>query len=127
MRSRYTAYTQGLIDYIEATQSGIESFDRAAAQRWADESEWIGLEIRATRRGRRGQPDGTVEFVARYRDAQGEQALDEVSRFRRVQGRWLYVGGVAGRPEPSRTVVRVGRNAPCPCGSGRKHKRCCGG
>jgi uncharacterized protein YecA (UPF0149 family) len=21
---------------------------------------------------------------------------------------------------------RVGRNAPCPCGSGRKYKRCCG-
>jgi hypothetical protein len=24
------------------------------------------------------------------------------------------------------SVPRVGRNAPCPCGSGRKHKRCCG-
>jgi len=21
---------------------------------------------------------------------------------------------------------RVGRNDPCPCGSGRKHKKCCG-
>ncbi len=27
------------------------------------------------------------------------------------------------RPPP---LPRVGRNAPCPCGSGRKHKRCCG-
>lgn len=26
-------------------------------------------------------------------------------------------------PEPS---ARVGRNAPCPCGSGKKYKRCCG-
>ena len=27
----------------------------------------------------------------------------------------------------SRVVVaKVGRNDPCPCGSGRKHKRCCG-
>ena len=26
-----------------------------------------------------------------------------------------------------RTVVKVGRNEPCPCGSGRKHKRCCAG
>jgi uncharacterized protein YecA (UPF0149 family) len=27
----------------------------------------------------------------------------------------------AGTPSPS-----SGRNAPCPCGSGRKFKRCCG-
>ena len=30
-------------------------------------------------------------------------------------------------PEPARREGRkVGRNEPCPCGSGRKHKRCCG-
>jgi preprotein translocase subunit SecA len=28
---------------------------------------------------------------------------------------------------PVRTAqLKVGRNAPCPCGSGRKYKRCCG-
>ncbi len=27
--------------------------------------------------------------------------------------------------EPAR-VQKVGRNDPCPCGSGRKHKKCCG-
>ncbi len=27
--------------------------------------------------------------------------------------------------EPARTA-KVGRNAPCPCGSGKKYKRCCG-
>ena len=31
----------------------------------------------------------------------------------------------AEAPEPARTA-RVGRNAPCPCGSGKKYKRCCG-
>ena len=41
--------------------------------------------------------------------------------------------GPAGRPAPPRpvqTVVRsepkVGRNDPCPCGSGKKYKKCCG-
>lgn len=44
----------------------------------------------------------------------------------------LYFGAIAlvwGRPEPVdriRTGV-VGRNDPCPCGSGLKAKRCCGG
>ena len=31
-----------------------------------------------------------------------------------------------GRPEPIRKGPRVGRNDPCPCGSGKKYKHCCG-
>jgi len=27
---------------------------------------------------------------------------------------------------PGARAVKVGRNEPCPCGSGKKHKRCCG-
>ena len=27
---------------------------------------------------------------------------------------------------PLRTGPKIGRNDPCPCGSGRKYKRCCG-
>ena len=37
-----------------------------------------------------------------------------------------FVGGekkVARKPVRS---VKVGRNDPCPCGSGKKYKRCCG-
>jgi uncharacterized protein len=30
-------------------------------------------------------------------------------------------------PEPLRGTPKVGRNDPCPCGSGKKYKRCCGG
>ena len=33
--------------------------------------------------------------------------------------------GIGERQEPVR-VVKVSRNAPCPCGSGLKYKRCCG-
>ncbi len=36
----------------------------------------------------------------------------------------------AHAPGPGRTVKRstakVGRNDPCPCGSGKKYKKCCG-
>jgi hypothetical protein len=35
-----------------------------------------------------------------------------------------------GNPVPSpgnvARTVKVGRNEPCPCGSGKKHKKCCG-
>ena len=30
------------------------------------------------------------------------------------------------KPEPARAAPRVGRNDPCPCGSGKKYKKCCG-
>jgi preprotein translocase subunit SecA len=31
------------------------------------------------------------------------------------------------RPAPAvRAAPKIGRNDPCPCGSGRKHKKCCG-
>ncbi len=30
------------------------------------------------------------------------------------------------RPSPPRPKKKVGRNDPCPCGSGRKYKHCCG-
>ena len=29
-------------------------------------------------------------------------------------------------PEPVRAAPTTGRNDPCPCGSGRKYKKCCG-
>jgi uncharacterized protein len=30
-------------------------------------------------------------------------------------------------PEPRHANVKIGRNDPCSCGSGKKYKRCCGG
>lgn len=36
------------------------------------------------------------------------------------------VSAAMSAPAPVRTVPKVGRNAPCPCGSGKKFKQCCG-
>ena len=33
----------------------------------------------------------------------------------------------AHRSEPRHSAAKVGRNDPCPCGSGKKYKKCCGG
>ena len=30
------------------------------------------------------------------------------------------------KAQPVRTGPKVGRNDPCPCGSGKKYKQCCG-
>ena len=58
------------------------------------------------------------------RQAQLAQQKAETKRVQRV-------AAAAGGPSPStETVIRqkkkVGRNSPCPCGSGRKYKKCCG-
>ena len=29
-------------------------------------------------------------------------------------------------PKPKIAEKKIGRNDPCPCGSGKKHKKCCG-
>ena len=34
---------------------------------------------------------------------------------------------VSGTPVAVRTGPKVGRNDPCPCGSGKKYKKCCQG
>ncbi len=130
MRSRYAAYATGKLDYIEANCAGpaAVAFARAEAGVLQLGTEWLGLEIVATRKGREGDSDGTVSFIARYRQQGTEAALTETSLFRKIEGRWFYWDRdpVAGASLHSTGSDRVGRNDPCPCGSGKKFKKCCG-
>lgn len=54
----------------------------------------------------------------------------EVSQFESQQEREAALIAAGGEDEPpptfTRTNERVGRNDPCPCGSGKKYKKCCG-
>jgi len=126
MRSRYSAFATGNIDYLEETllPGTREDFDRKGAADWAAASEWTGLEIRHTQGGGPGEAEGVVEFVAHYTQAGDKRLHHETSSFRRDGGRWFYVDGIMGaRP---RHVEKIGRNDPCSCGSGKKYKKCCG-
>ena len=50
-----------------------------------------------------------------------------VSNVRESGGTSSAAGGVAVATRPTTSAgQKVGRNAPCPCGSGKKFKRCCG-
>jgi hypothetical protein len=75
-------------------------------------------------------PPGERERLGRLWEAfAGRRDLAELSR------RWRRMTDLAPRihalrreqfrPAPVRRERRVGRNDPCPCGSGKKHKRCC--
>jgi preprotein translocase subunit SecA len=53
----------------------------------------------------------------------------ELSQTRRRQEMQLSHGESGGGATRVKTVVKgekIGRNAPCPCGSGKKYKKCCG-
>ncbi len=129
MRSRYTAYVQGDVDYIIETHDPqtVEGTDRQSAQEWSQGAQWLGLQVLGTERGGADDDDGVVEFIARYATGGSVQAHHERSRFRKERGRWLYVDGQVSKAAPVvRGGAKVGRNDPCPCGSGRKFKKCCG-
>lgn len=38
-----------------------------------------------------------------------------------------YTGSCTGNHPRVRSTPKIGRNAACPCGSGKKYKKCCGG
>ncbi|MGJ4999296.1 YchJ family protein [Bradyrhizobium sp. HKCCYLS3077] len=133
MRSRYTAYTRGDIDYIAATLAADRrgAFDAAAAKGWATRATWLGLRVVSTARGQEGDADGVVSFVATYREGGKTIEHHEVSQFRRDgDGAWRFVEGetraVVSEPKRAAAPAKVGRNEPCPCGSGKKYKFCCG-
>ncbi|MBE0567959.1 MAG: YchJ family protein [Krumholzibacteria bacterium] len=130
MRARYTAYTRAAVGFLTDSlhPDHREQYDPEGAREWAEHSEWHGLEIIATEAGGPGDETGTVEFAATY-TYQGEfQRYHEVASFVRRDGAWYFA---EGRPGVRKPLVhdgpRIGRNDPCPCGSGRKHKHCCGG
>ena len=86
MRSRYSAYVLGLIDYLLATWHPSTS----PGELELPPVKWLGLEVRnAAAAG----DAGVVEFVARCRDGGRAQRMHETSRFIREQGRWYYIDG----------------------------------
>ncbi len=121
MRSRYTAFTKGDIDYLVTTLApdALEDFSREDSETWAKQAQWLGLEIR------KAEGD-QVEFVAKFRMGGKTHAHHEQATFAQVDGAWKYLDGKIDPKPPQRIVKSVGRNDPCPCGSGKKYKKCCG-
>jgi SEC-C motif-containing protein len=130
MRARYTAYTRAAMDFLEASlhPDARADHDPDNAREWAENSEWHGLEIIATEAGGPDDETGTVEFAATYTHEGEIQRYHEIATFNRLDGVWYFSEGHPGVRKPVvREEPKIGRNDPCPCGSGRKFKRCCGG
>ncbi len=120
MRSRYSAYVLGLGDYLVRTNTRpAREGEAAELSAWGRAVGWVGLEVRSRERGGPDDSEGVVHFVARFVEGGALVSLEERSQFSRVGGHWAYVDGQA-----TTSRVKLGRNEPCPCSSGKKVKQC---
>jgi SEC-C motif-containing protein len=127
MRSRYCAFANHKLDYIARTWDPATRPESIEGSTGAATVEWLRLQILATQAGGEHDTSGVVEFVASYRAAGQLRQLHEVSDFRKDGGTWWYVSGTSPQRTPTRgAAAKVGRNEPCPCGSNKKFKKCCG-
>jgi len=127
MRSRYTAYTRAEVQYIKTTTipKDQKEFDLEAAESWAKESQWLGFELIKKEAGEATDEKGSIEFIARYKADGQIENHHELATFVKIKDTWFFEDGKV-ITQVVNTAPKVGRNEPCPCGSGKKFKKCCG-
>lgn len=111
--------SEGILQNAAPLVGAVASWDRLIVERAMDSSGWDRTKrflMQAQREGVELTHDRAMRrFMVKYnrqlRDEQGVEASD---------------GPAVTPPGPSRKAVKIGRNEPCPCGSGRKYKHCCG-
>ena len=118
MRSRYTAFVIKHIQHLltswhPSSRPRNLNFDKHRVT-------WLGLEIHQATNGQIVDTSGSVEFTSTYLENGQLCKLRENSRFTKEDDLWYYQGG-----ECTVDKRKVARSAPCPCGSGKKFKRCC--
>jgi len=124
MRSRFTAHVARNWEHLH------RSYAKTANEPYAPEGDvegrdWSRLVIHSHEPGVR--PDTAyVDFTAYYKEGDAEHPMHEKAEFHKIGGAWLYARAVREGPAPIKSgQAKVGRNDPCPCGSGKKYKQCC--
>lgn len=107
MRSRYDAFVRMNGEYLAKTTTQ----DITADMNGYENIEWLKLDVLDA-------CDDEVEFKAYYKENDTIHLLHERSKFIKKDGNWLYDSGELFN-------TKIERNEPCPCGSGRKYKKCC--
>src|SRR5436189_240857 len=74
--------------------------------------------------------DGLVDHISRLSLASphaGQKILPKIIKLKKLINRSLRESDpdVQVSATVTRTTARIGRNKPCPCGSGKKYKQCC--
>jgi SEC-C motif-containing protein len=108
MISRYEAFVQKNWEYLAQTSvwQNVEDLKHMPAL------EWLKLDVLHV-------TEDTVEFKAYYKENNTLHVLHEKSFFIQENGQWKYKDGTLYN-------TKIERNESCPCGSGKKYKKCCG-
>ena len=117
MRSRYTAYVLKAKEYL------LESWDimyRPESISFEHEVHWLRLEITDTHKFNSEDNTGNISFIATSICDDSLVEMKEKSTFIKKNGMWFYQKG-----ELTTTRKTIALNGKCPCGSGKKFKRCC--
>jgi SEC-C motif domain protein len=127
MRARYSAFVMGAIDFIVASTHSRtrKEIDLEFVREWSETSTWHGLEILEIKDVNENK--AFVSFEARFTQKGEDQTHREKSLFEREDGQWRFVtGDELKNPTVRYETPKPGRNDPCPCGSGKKYKKCHG-
>ena len=133
VRSRYAAYALGNFAYVvETTHPDYrEDISIEKLEEQTRGVHWLRLDMGPCQEQVPAGPGGELydvaEFYAYYELEGVTRQIGERGFFARKDGRLYYMDGEARRPQAYRRVEpKIGRNDPCPCGSGKKYKKCCG-
>ncbi len=128
MRSRYSAFAKGEVDYIFSTHHPATRGEVTPKEieDWSKKSKWLGLQVVTCRDGKETDSSGQVEFVAEYEMDGENYKHHEVADFKKQGDRWFFHDGRIVGHSYHRETPKLGRNDPCSCGSGKKFKKCCG-
>ncbi len=124
MRSRFTAHVVHDWAHLHRThlESSREPFEEPEQEGATD---WTRLVIHGNAPGSAPEK-ATVDFTAYFAEGDLERAHHENAEFEKIDGTWFYLRPLRQGLAPVRSqAAKVGRNDPCPCGSGKKHKQCC--
>ena len=118
MRSRYSAFCVGDINYLITTlhASYRGDNDKVVLHNTIQNTHWLGLKVIEHSSG---VENATVEFVAFYTGQPFEQ-LHELSHFKKESGQWFYTEGDV------LPAVKLRSNDSCFCNSAKKYKKCHG-
>ena len=65
------------------------------------------------------------ELTAAYLDIAGNLPEDLNGHVSALKTEWDEYRGKNAPSVPTKSSPKIGRNDPCPCGSGQKYKKCC--
>ena len=128
LRSRYSAFVKNEISYIKSTThpEKLHEFNETEVREWSTESQWQKLNVNNVVGGTEEDEEGQIEFVANFKQNNQSHSHFEISTFKKLDGKWFFYDAQYNKGTVKRETPKVGRNEPCPCGSGKKYKKCCG-